>query len=197
MLKVGITGGIGSGKSTVCALFELLGVPVFYADDAAKQVMDDDIQLKAGISGLFGADIYVNGKLDRPALSKAVFGSPDKLAALNALVHPTAINAGEAWMARQQAPYVIKEAAIFFESGSNKPMDLMIGVSAPEELRIQRAVKRGLGREEVQARISRQMNEDEKMRRCDYVVLNDDLHAVIPQVLSLHQIFTEKGNSKH
>jgi dephospho-CoA kinase len=193
MLKVGITGGIGSGKSTVCAFFEVLGIPVFYADDAAKQAMDDDIQLRARISELFGAGIYINGKLDRPALSKAVFGQPEKLTALNALVHPAAIAAAERWMEQQRCAYVIKEAAIFFESGSNKSMDIMIGVSAPEELRIKRATIRGLSRENVLARISRQMNEEEKMKRCDYVILNDDRHALIPQVLHLHMLLTEKG----
>lgn len=196
MLKVGITGGIGSGKSTVCAFFELLGVPVFYADDAAKQAMDDDPELKAGISDLFGPAIYVSGKLDRPALSKAVFGNPDKLAALNALVHPAAIKAGERWMAAQQSPYVIKEAAIFFESGSNKAMDLMIGVSAPEELRIKRAVARGLSREDVLSRISRQMDEAEKMGLCNYIIVNDDQQALIPQVLRLHRSLTERAADK-
>jgi dephospho-CoA kinase len=196
MLKVGITGGIGSGKSTVCAFFEILGVPVFYADDAAKQAMDDDPELKAGISNLFGPAIYVNGKLDRPALSKAVFGNADKLAALNSLVHPAAIKAGERWMAIQQAPYVIKEAAIFFESGSNKAMDLMIGVSAPEEIRVKRAVARGLSREDVLSRISRQMDEVEKMRLCNYVVVNDDQQALIPQVLALHQALTQKAGHR-
>ena len=186
MLKVGITGGIGSGKSTVCALFEVLGIPVFYADEAARRVMDEDVALRAGISDLFGKDIYTEGHLDRPALSKAVFGNPEKLAALNALVHPATIAAAERWMAAQQSPYAIKEAAIFFESGSNAGMDIMIGVSAPKELRIQRAMKRSsLSREDVEARMARQMDEDEKMGRCDYVIVNDEVQALIPQVLQL------------
>jgi dephospho-CoA kinase len=191
MLKVGITGGIGSGKSTVCAFFEVLGIPVFYADDAARRIMDEDGALKASISKLFGDEIYIEGRLDRAALGKAIFGNAEKLSALNALVHPAAIAAAESWMLQQKSSYVIKEAAIFFESGSNVGMDVMIGVSAPRELRIQRAMKRSkLSREEVLARIARQMDEDEKMRRCDFVIINDDVHAVIPQVLQIHARLT-------
>ncbi len=186
MLKVGITGGIGSGKSTVCILFELLGIPVFYADEAARTLMDTDPALQATIVSLFGEGIYNSGVLNRAALSKVVFGNPAKLAALNAVVHPASIAAAQRWFAVQKAPYAIKEAAIFFESGSQTGMDLMMGVSAPEELRIARTIKRsGMNREQVLARIGRQMNEAEKMSRCDFVVINDDLHAVLPQVLAL------------
>ena len=188
MLKVGITGGIGSGKSTVCALFEVLGIPVFYADEAARSLMDTDPALKTSIAALFGEAIYVNGRLDRPAVSQAVFGNPEKLAALNALVHPASVAAAERWLTMQTAPYAIKEAAIFFESGTHTGMDVMIGISAPEGLRIERAMKRnGMSRDEVLARMARQMTEAEKMSRCDYIIVNDDRQAVLPQVLALDE----------
>lgn len=186
MLKVGITGGIGSGKSTVCALFEVLGIPVFYADEAARSLMNEDAALRAAIAALFGEGIYANGSLDRAALSKAVFNNPEKLAALNALVHPASVAAGERWLSLQTGPYAIKEAAIFFESGTYTRMDIMVGVYAPKEMRIERAMERSaLTREEVLARMARQMDEDEKMARCDYVIVNDGTKPVIPQVLKL------------
>lgn len=190
MLKVGITGGIGSGKSTVCALFEVLGIPVFYADDAARNLMNEDAALKKAITALFGESIYANGLLDRPALSAAVFNNPEKLATLNALVHPASIAAGERWIASQKTSYVVKEAAIFFESGAYKAMDVMIGVQAPKDIRIERAMHRSnLTKEEVEARLARQMAEDEKMARCDYVIVNDGKTPIIPQVLRLDARF--------
>ena len=188
MLKVGITGGIGSGKTTVCQLFEILGVPVFYADEAARALMDEDQVLVASIKALFGASIYQNGKLDRAAVSAAVFGHPEKLAALNALVHPAALAAARRWLEEQKTAYAIKEAAIFFEAGTDVDIDLMIGVSAPVEVRIARAMSRsGLTRAEVLGRMARQMDEEEKMSRCDYIINNDDNTALIPQVLRLHE----------
>jgi dephospho-CoA kinase len=188
MLKIGITGGIGSGKTTVCKLFEVLGVPVFYADDEARALMHSSAEIVAGISRAFGEGMYRDGRLDPAALSAAVFSKPEKIAVLNAIVHPVVIAHAEAWMARQQAPYALKEAALFFESGSHLGTDKMIGVSAPEELRIARAMRRsGLSREQALARIAAQMDENEKMARCDFIIVNDDVAAVIPQVLRLHE----------
>jgi dephospho-CoA kinase len=188
MLKVGITGGIGSGKSTVCQVFSTLGIPVFSADDAAKYLMDNDAALISKIKGLLGADVYINGSLDRSKVSAIVFNEPAKLLQLNTLVHPATIQYGQQWAAEQASPYIIKEAAIFFESGSYKEMDIMMGVHAPIELRITRAMQRGnVTRQAILARIAQQMDEDEKMKRCDYVITNDDVMPVIPQVLSLHQ----------
>lgn len=186
MLKVGITGGIGSGKTTVCALFELLGIPVYYADDAAKELMSADPELALAIRQTFGESVYHQGRLDRAALSAAVFGKPEQVAALNALVHPRVQAHAAQWMATQRSVYALKEAALFFESGSNADMDKMIGVSAPEDLRIARSMKRnGLSREAVAARMAAQMDEEEKMIRCDFVIINDDRQALIPQVLKL------------
>src|SRR5690349_14992032 len=127
MLKVGITGGIGSGKTTVCRIFLLLGVPVFYADEAARWLMDHDAALIDSIKALLGPEVYAGGQLNRVAVSALVFNDPERLQRLNALVHPAAIRYAAQWMAAQQAPYAIKEAAIFFESGSHKDMDIMIG----------------------------------------------------------------------
>jgi dephospho-CoA kinase len=196
MLHVGITGGIGSGKSIACRLFELLGIPVFYADLAARQLMDEDPELRAAISRLLGPEVYVNDKLERTKVSSAVFGHPERLQALNALVHPAARKAAADWQNKQTAPYTLKEAAIFFESGTAADMDLMIGVSAPQELRVQRAMLRSkLSREQVLARIAEQMDEDEKMKLCDFVLINDDQNALIPQVLDLNKKLLKKASS--
>ena len=188
MLKVGITGGIGSGKSVVCQVFTALGIPVFNADEAARHLMETDAELIQNIRLLFGNDVYSQGKLDRAKISAIVFQEPGKLQQLNALVHPATIAYSKNWFEKQRAPYVIKEAAIFFESGSYKDMDVMIGVYAPNELRIQRAMKRNnIPRKKVLSVISNQMDQDEKMKRCDHVIINDDATAVLPQVLKLHE----------
>ena len=195
MLKAGITGGIGSGKTTICRLFELLGIPVFYADDEARRLMDEDPELIAAIKNLLGDEVYNASGLNRKLVGERVFNSPEKLAQLNALVHPVSIAYATEWMNKQQSPYVLKEAAIFFETGANKAMDVMIGVDAPEAIRIERTMQRSsLSREEVQARIARQMNNEEKMRLCDYVINNDGLHALVPQVLALHQTLLQQAH---
>ena len=188
MLKVGITGGIGSGKSTVCQVFQTLGIPVFNADSAARWLMENDPQLVATITALFGPEAYKDHKLNRPFIAQSVFNDSKKLQALNALTHPATIAYGSRWMQEQTTPYAIKEAAIFFETGSNKDIDVMIGVYAPQEVRIQRAMQRDhITRGQVTDRMANQMNEEEKMKLCDYVITNDDLAAVIPQVLRVHQ----------
>lgn len=191
MLKVGITGGIGSGKSVVCQVFHALGIPVFNADDAARYLMENDAALMQSIRHLLGDSVYKNGKLDRAQVSAIIYREPGKLQQLNALVHPATISYSKDWFEKQHVPYVIKEAAIFFESGSYKDMNIMIGVHAPQEMRIQRAMKRGgLSREKVLSIMAQQMDEDEKMKRCDHVIVNDDVTAVLPQVLKLHKELT-------
>lgn len=196
MLKAGITGGIGSGKTIVCQVFTALGIPVFNADEAARYLMENDAILADSITGLLGESVYVSGKLDRQKVSAIVFNDPGKLARLNALVHPATISYAQQWMAEQTTPYVIKEAAIFFESGSNKDMDVMIGVYAPEELRINRAMMRSnLNKEQVLAIVAKQMNEEEKMKHCDHVIINDDVTAILPQVLQLHQQLLVQANA--
>lgn len=187
-LRIGLTGGIGSGKSMVSRIFELMGVPVYDADDAAKRLMNRDEELKKAIKENFGEEIYKEGRLDRKLLASIVFNDPRKLELLNSLVHPATIRDAESWVEKQSAPYIIKEAAIMFESGVNKMMDYVVGVSAPEELRIERVMKRdGVSRKEVLRRMQRQMDEDKKMNLCDFILVNDEKQLLIPQVLELHQ----------
>src|SRR5690349_6726244 len=138
MLKIGLTGGIGSGKTTVAKIFELLNVPVYYADDASKRLYHTDKGLMAAIKKNFGEDVYTNEQLNRSRLAALVFNDPQKLELLNRLVHPPTIKDAQEWMNRQSAPYVIKEAALLFESGSAKGLDYVIGISSPMHLRLKR-----------------------------------------------------------
>lgn len=191
MLRIGLTGGIGSGKSVVAKVFETLGIPVYYADDAAKRLMNTDKELKAAIIKNFGARSYTNGKLDRKYLATIVFNDKEKLALLNSLTHPVTIRDAAEWMSRQSSPYIIKEAALLFESGADKNLDHIIGVDAPLPLRIKRVIARdGTSREEIMKRINRQMDEKEKMKRCDFVIVNNEQELVIPQVMELHHKFS-------
>lgn len=195
MLQVGITGGIGSGKSTVCQVFNTLGIPVFKADDAAKYLMSHDEPLIEQIKALLGADAYNGLTPDRQKIGAIIFNDPQKLQQINALVHPVTVSYYKTWMLQQAAPYVLKEAAIFFESGTAKDIELMIGVYAPKELRLDRVLKRGpMTRDRAESIMSRQMDDEEKMKLCDFVIVNDDKTPVIPQVLHLHQILLQKAN---
>lgn len=191
MVKVGITGGIGSGKTTICRVFEILGVPVFNADEVAKSIMTMDLTLITGIKKRFGPAAYFdNGDLNRKYLSGIVFHDAQALQALNELVHPAAIQAFKDWSAVQNSPYCLHEAAILFESGAYKTCDYSILVSSTEVVRMERVMKRdGITEPQVRAIMNKQMPEEEKEKLADFIVLNDDAHAVIPQVLKLHQIF--------
>ena len=194
MIKIGITGGMGSGKSTVAKVFEVLGIPVYYADDAAKKLMNEDAALKEKLIAVFGKEIYQDGILNRTHLSGLVFNNPDKLAQLNSIVHPATIADAESWMRQQHSPYAIKEAAILFESGANKYVDKVIGVYAPIQLRISRVMQRdNITEEAVTARMNRQMEEEKKMSLCDYVITNDEQKLVIPQVLKIHELLIKGG----
>jgi dephospho-CoA kinase len=188
VLKIGLTGGIGSGKSTVAKIFEVLGIPVYYADTEAKRIMNEDPQLKADIIKHFGQDAYMEHELNRPYLSSIVFNNKEKLSLLNSLVHPATIRDSKEWINKQTATYAIKEAALIFESGTQEFLDYVIGVSAPEHLRIHRAMKRDqLTREQVLKRMSKQIEEVIKMHLCDFIIYNDEVKPVIPQVLELHK----------
>lgn len=172
----------------VCQVFHTLGIPVFNADMAARYVMEHDPVLVQAIANLIGNEVYVSGKLDRARVASIVFKDKALLDQLNSLVHPVTIEFSQRWLNKQSAPYCIKEAAIFFESGSYREMDVMIGVFAPQELRIGRAMHRsGQTREQVLSIIGKQMDEGEKMKRCDFVITNDDQTAVLPQVLAIHE----------
>lgn len=191
MLKIGLTGGIGSGKSTVAKIFELLGIPVYYADDAAKKLMQENEEMKTLLKNEFGEEIYKNGQLNTTHLSAQVFDNKVKLQQLNSIVHPIVIAYGRNWMQQQTAPYAVKEAALFFESGSHAGLDYIVGVYAPQALRIQRIILRqGISRQQVLDRMDKQLDDNIKMKLCDFVVLNDEQHLVLPQVLELHKKFT-------
>lgn len=187
-LKVGLTGGIGSGKSTVAKVFELLHVPVYYADEASKRLYHFDKELISSMKKHFGEDIYNNEQLNRPKLASIVFGDSSKLELLNSLVHPPTIRDAETWLERQTSPYVIKEAALLFESGSVAGLDYVIGVAAPVHVRLKRVMERDkLTREEVMTRMNKQISETIKMRLCDFVIQNDEQQLVLPQVMALHR----------
>ena len=188
MLKVGLTGGIGSGKTTVANIFEVLGIPVYYADDAAKILMDEDENVKRAIINNFSKAAYKEGRLDRKYISDIVFTNADKLALLNSIVHPATIKDSDKWIQNQRSPYIIKEAALLFESGSHQKLDYVIGVKAPLELRILRTIKRdNVSHNEVLARMDKQMNEEKKLSLCNFIVINDEQQLVIPQILELHE----------
>jgi dephospho-CoA kinase len=188
VLRVGLTGGIGSGKSTVAQIFEVLGIPVYYADTAAKKIMNEDKGIRLAIINIFGEKAYANNILDRKHISSIVFSDPAKLQQLNALVHPATKKDGEAWMQRQTSPYAIHEAALIFEAKVSDRLDLVIGVSSPIELRIKRAMGRDkVSREEVLKRMEQQLDEKVKMSKCDFVLINDEQQLLIPQVLTLHE----------
>jgi dephospho-CoA kinase len=190
---IGLTGGIGSGKSTIAKVFANLGVPVFDADAAAKNIMNTSPIIKEKLIASFGLEAYIieeagREQLNRAYLSKLVFNDPYKLELLNSIVHPITIQAAMDWAATQKAPYVIKEAALFFESGSVASVQKMIGVTAPKSLRIHRVMKRdNCTKEEVEKRMSFQIDESLKMKLCDWVIVNDDHHLVLPQVVALHE----------
>ncbi|SIQ65370.1 dephospho-CoA kinase [Pontibacter lucknowensis] len=196
MLKIGITGGIGVGKTIVCRLFQVLGIPVYDADTRAKWVMQHDPALKLELQEAFGRETYTSeGQLNRAYLASVVFNNQDRLEKLNALVHPHVGADFERWaVANAGAPYLIKEAALMFESESWRQMDEIIVVTSPLEVRLKRLLKRDAHRTEadIKAIISKQLSEEEKIARAQHIVYNDDQQLIIPQVLSLHQQFLDK-----
>lgn len=197
MLKIGITGGIGVGKSIVCRLFEVLTIPVYDADTRAKWVMQHDLALKRELQDAFGREAYTSDEqLNRSYLASVVFNNQDRLNQLNAIVHPHVGTDFERWAAANaKAPYLIKEAALMFESESWRQMDEIIVVSAPLDVRIKRLLKRDPHRTkaDILAIIEKQLSEADKIARAQHVVYNDDQHLIIPQVLALHQQFLQRA----
>lgn len=191
MMKVGITGGIGSGKSTVCRLFAQKGIAVYDSDAAAKRLMQEDGALRRQLAGRFGEGTFRNGVLDRAYLAGIVFADPQALADLNALVHPVVMRDFDAWAARQEGSYVILESAILFEAGLEGYVDKTVAVLAPRELRIERTCRRdGCGADQVVRRIAAQMDDDALSARADYVVVNIFEEDLEPAVVKLDRIFS-------
>ncbi len=189
MLQVGLTGNIGSGKTTVCKVFEKLGVPVFYADLRARMIMDRE-EVTARVAGTFGKEILdAEGKLNRRTLAGIVFNDKEKLALLNGIIHPLVREDFLGWVGEnKEEPYIIKEAAILFEAGMASQFDKIIVVAAPLEVRIARVMHRdGVSREEVLGRAANQFDEEELVARADYVIHNDDRQLVVPTILCIDQ----------
>ena len=193
MLKIGITGGIGSGKTTVCKIFEVLGIPVFYADTAAREIMVKDVLLIEGIKAAFGENSYfTDGSLNNKHIAAIVFNDAVELDKLNALVHPAVFRAFDSWVKQIPAdtPYVLKEAALLFESESYKMCDLNILVIAPEALKLERVTHRdGVTIEQVRARMDKQFTDDQKFKLADHVIYNNEQRSLIAQVMDLHNTF--------
>lgn len=189
MLKVGITGGIGSGKTTVCKIFSTLGVPVYYADDRGKELMNTDPEIRRQLITLFGDAAYTEHGLDRKYIAEKVFSDKGLLQQLNALVHPAVFKDSFDWFQRHQAdPYVLYEAAILFETGSYKMMDKMITVVAPLEVRIERTMQRdAVSRDEVLERVDKQLSDEEKIKMSDFIIYNDQKESLIDQVMRIHR----------
>ena len=187
-LKLGVTGGIGSGKTSVCRVFGVLGIPVFSADAEAKEVMDIDTGIILRINTIVGKNLYANGRLDRVELAKLIFNNNRLLEKVNSLVHPVVFSRFREWENKQTAPYVIMEAAILFESGSPEVVDRVITVVAPIEERVSRVIHRSnLTREQVMERMRNQMSDSERIKQSDYVIQNSENDLIIPAVLKIHE----------
>lgn len=187
MLTVGITGGIGSGKSVVARIFASMGIPVYYADIEARKLMTENPAVREKIISLFGPQAYTQNDLNRKFISSIVFTDPVKLQRLNDITHPAVLQDARDWFNKQTGPYAIKEAALIFESSMNQYLDYVIGVSAPVAVRLQRTMQRDqISETEVMNRMNKQMDAEEKMRKCDFVIDNSGHTSVIAQVIDLH-----------
>lgn len=197
MYKVGITGGIGSGKSSVCKMLALRGVPIYDSDSRAKQLMVTDAELVRLVSQRFGADVYVDGMLNRPVLAARVFTDKVALAELNSMVHPAVMRDFERWAAEQQTAYVVMESAIIFEAGLDDKLDAVVAVMAPCSLRLERAMQRdGATREQIEERMRTQLSDDELARRAKYAILNISLDELNEDVEQLHRRLSYDARAK-
>jgi dephospho-CoA kinase len=195
MMKIGLTGGIGSGKTTAAKVFESLHIPVFYADDVSKSILDSDPKIIEQLSIKFGKELYADGQLNRALLAQKVFQDKEASGYLNSLDHPAVAKAFADWHAEQKAPYVLQEAAILFETGSYQKFDAMILVTAPEELRIKRVMHRnGWSREEVLGRMKNQWGDEKKIELANYLVNNDENQMLVPQILKIHENIISRAN---
>jgi dephospho-CoA kinase len=187
-LKLGVTGGIGSGKTTVCKVFTILGIPVFSADAEARIIQDSDSEIMDKINILAGKDLYLTGKLDRPELARLIFNDKALLEKVNGLIHPVVFRNFRKWVSEQDSPYTIMEAAILFESGVYRFMDKILTVVTPIEERIKRLVKGNmLTKEQVMERINNQIDDDSRIKQSDYVIFNSENDMIIPSILGIHK----------
>lgn len=194
---VGLTGGIGSGKTTVAKYFEELGVPVYIADSEAKALMNRSKVIRRKLIALFGNEAYVENTLNRPFIAQQIFNDKKLLNAMNAIVHPKVASHFKRWVNKQDSPYVISEAAILFENGSYKKYDYIITVTAPEDIRLQRVIKRdNSNKQKVEAIMANQWSDEEKIKRSDFVIENIDLEQTKIQVRKIHKKIL-KLTSKH
>jgi dephospho-CoA kinase len=199
MLKIGITGGIGTGKSTVCRIFEILGIPVFYADDESKKIIASDPAVIAAIKKELRDDLYTENIPDRKKIAALVFNDKEKQAALNAISHPALFQEFKSWVHdHTQAPYVIQEAALIFESGADAHLDQTIVVTSPISLRLERLTRRDSVTEEtIKARMMNQWPEEEKIKRANFIIENNDETLLIPQVIEIHKSLLHESEMLH
>ena len=187
MKVVGLTGGIGSGKTTVAKMFSQLEVPIYIADDEAKKLMNRSKIIKRKLTKLFGEEAYINNQLNRPYLASIIFNNENYLKAMNAIVHPKVAKHFERWLSKQEAPYVIKEVAILFENGSYKECDYVITVTATIENRIKRLLNRdNTTINKIQAIIDNQWSDEDKVKLSNFVITNNDLKSTENQVFNVH-----------
>jgi len=187
IFRLGITGGIGSGKSTVCKTFNVLGIPVFSADEEGRRIMDTDTRLKDDLNRLIGQDLYATGELDRVRLASLIFNDNDLLDSVNRLVHPLVFDKYREWCGQQCSDYVIFEAAILFEAGAEEYVDMILAVIAPLEERVKRVMERNkMSREQVMERVKNQISDKEMIERSDFYINNSDNEMIIPAVLEIH-----------
>ncbi len=198
MYKVGITGGIGAGKSLISEMFRVLGVPVYHSDPKAKWLMTNSSSVKSKVIQAFGEVAYLwDGQLNRDYLASVVFNHPDKLETLNSIVHPALWEDSMKWAKQQTKPYTLHEAAILFETGGYKNMDFNILVYAPAEERIRRTMVRDkVDRQSVIARMDKQMPEEKKMELVDHIIYNDGSQSLVSQVVELHHLLLMRSRSK-
>ena len=188
MKRIGITGGIGSGKTYVASVFQSLGIPIFNADIQAKKLMTSSRKLIKLVKEEFGNDIYKDSDLNKEKLASIVFSDSDKLQKLNSLVHPIVKEEFNNWYKKQTSPYVIKEAAILFESNSHIGLDAVICVSAPLELRMKRLLNRdNYSEKEIKKRIENQISQEEKQKLSDYIIVNDEKELLLPKIIRIHK----------
>lgn len=191
MISIGVTGGIGTGKSTICAVLETMGYPVFYADAEAKKCMTDDPLLRQEIVAQFGSEAYVQGSLNRSYLASIIFRDPSQRDVLNQLVHPAVYRAFEQWKTRQSATLLFNESALLFETGSYRRFHATILVTAEREVRIQRVMERdSISREQVIDRMNNQWDDTEKIALASFVIRNNPTDLVVPQLVQIVEQLT-------